>query len=122
MLRSDLSLKDAAKNTDRVTQSSVNYLHERKTEYSRDLLNCQMSENFFFDIFFFRFDLFFWLLFSSSAFFFIISYLKIIRCIVKLSIATSTYFLLNTIEKNRIEKCFFGVPNDLNTSLHLYFK
>ena len=54
--------------------------------------------------------------------FFIISHLKIIRCIVKLSIATSTYFLLNTIEKNRIEKCFFGVPNDLNTSLHLYFK
>ena len=37
-LRSDLSLKDAASSTEVITRSSVNYLRERKSEYSLDLL------------------------------------------------------------------------------------
>ena len=37
-LQSDLSLKDAANNTERIARSSLNYLHERKSEYWRDLL------------------------------------------------------------------------------------
>ena len=69
MLRSDVGLKDAERSTDEITRSNVNYLRERKIEYSRDLLHSQMSENVFFDIFFFRFDLFFWLLFSSVCIF-----------------------------------------------------
>ena len=35
---SDLSLKDAVSSTEGITQSSVNYLHKRKSEYSRDVL------------------------------------------------------------------------------------
>ena len=37
-LRNDLNLKDAASNTQGITRSSVNYLREKKSEYSRDLL------------------------------------------------------------------------------------
>ena len=37
-LQNDLSLKDAASNTEGITHNSVNYLRKRKHEYSRDLL------------------------------------------------------------------------------------
>ena len=37
-LQSDLSLQDTASSTKGITQSSLNYLRKRKSEYSRDLL------------------------------------------------------------------------------------
>ena len=37
-LRSDLSLKDAASNTEGITRSSVNYFSKGKSEYSHHLL------------------------------------------------------------------------------------
>ena len=33
-----MSLKDAAKGTEKITRSSVNYLRKRKSEYAHDLL------------------------------------------------------------------------------------
>ena len=68
-LRSDLTLKDAASSTEGITWSSVSYLHKRKWWYSRDLLRSWMNENTFVDSFFFNFNLFVSLFFSSVCIF-----------------------------------------------------
>ena len=68
-LRSDLTLKDAASSTEEITWSSVSYLHKIKWWYSRDLLRSWMNENTFVDSFFFNFNLFVSLFFSSVCIF-----------------------------------------------------
>ena len=67
-LQSNQSLKDAS-STEKITQSSVNYLHKRKSKYLCALLLSQMNENTFFDSFFFCLHLSVSMFFSSVCIF-----------------------------------------------------
>ena len=70
-LQRDLILKDAASSIEGITQSNINYLRKRKSEYSCDLLHSKMNENIFVDSFFFHLDLFVsWFFFSACIFVF----------------------------------------------------
>ena len=67
-LRSYMSLKDAASGTEGIIRSSVNHFR-KKSEYLSYLLRSYMNENTFTDCFFFPFDLFVSLFFSSVCIF-----------------------------------------------------
>ena len=75
-----------------------------------------MNENTFCHSFFFRFDDSFFFCFNLFVLFFffslhfcILSHFEIIRCIVKLLIATLTYFFVEIqLKKRKLEKCFLG--------------
>ena len=75
-----------------------------------------MNENTSVDSIFFCFRPLCLIVFLFCLHFCILSYVEIIRCIVKSMIATSTYFLLKyNWKKRKFEKCFwapeFGRPN-----------
>ena len=80
----------------------------RKIEHLRGLLHIKMNENTFTDSFLFRFNIFLSHCFSHLFAFCQLSHFEIIRCIVKLMIATSTCFLLKCNWKKRSWKMLFG--------------
>ena len=125
-LRSNLSLKGATSNTERITQSSENYLRKRKVNTSVICYVVTWMKTVSLTVLSFTTTALSHCLSFLSAFF-ILSHFKIIRGIMKSLTTTSTNFLLKYNWKKKTWKMFFecpnrytGFPNSLNTSLIIF--
>ena len=123
-LRSNLSLKDAANSTEgvKITLSSVNFLKYKKIQEKPN--TCVISyvvkwiKTIFLTVSSFA-STSLSRCFSLLSPFFVLSYLEIIRCIVRSLIATLKCFLLKYNWKNKTWKMFFWgarvwVPKQVN--------
>ena len=105
-LRNDLNLKDAASNTQGNTRSSVNYLRERKSEYSRIYYTVKLMKTFSLTVSFFALTSLSTVFLLSA--FCILSHFKIIIFWNHWSLL-QLIFCWNTTEKRKRERCFSGV-------------